>query len=194
MASKRRGRPSRFQSGTDVRSRNQNVNYYREGRNRSASAYGYTAARYQGQTVLAGPQGNQVSLSLPGKTYHRYILAEFIACVAMIAGGLILVPAQGAGQGGGTAARSFAKQLVQLTAICIVFFMLALAGSGPKTGKVAAAFGGLVTLGVAWNLSEMWSALAKALGGQSHSNSKPKAAAAGNGIGAKAAQTVKNAV
>ncbi len=159
------GQPSRLQRGTDVRTPGQRVAYYREGRNRSLNAGGYTAARYQGNTVLASPRGNQVSVALPGKTYHRYILAEFVACVAMIAGGMILIPAQGAKQGGGAATRSFAKQLVQLTAVCIVFFILALAGGGEKTGKVAAAFGGLITLGVGWNLSEMWGGLSKALGG-----------------------------
>jgi hypothetical protein len=167
MASQQASRSSRprLQRGTDIRTPGQNIAYYREGRNRSLTAGGYTAARYQGQTVLATPRGSQVAMSLPGKTYHRYILAEFIACVAMIAGGMILIPAQGAGQGAGAAGRSFARQLVQLTAVCIVFFILALAGGGEKTGKVAAAFGGLVTLGVAWNLSEMWSGLSKALGG-----------------------------
>lgn len=160
---KRGGRPPRprkLERGTDYRSPGGNLSYYRQGGHRQASAGGYTAARSGGTATIAGPSGNQVSASLPKSTYHRYVLAEFIACLAMIAGGMILVPAQG----GGTAGRSFAKQLVQLTALCVVFFMLALAGSGPKTGKVAAAFGGLVTLGVAWNLSEMWGALAKALG------------------------------
>lgn len=165
QSSRSRAEPSRLQRGTDVRTRGQRVAYYREGRNRSLQAGGYTAARHQGETIFATPGGNQAAVSLPGKSYHRFILAEFIACLVMIAAGMILVPAQGEAQGAGAAGRSFAKQLVQLTALCVVFFMLALASTGPKTGKVAAAFGGLVTLGVAWNMSEMWTGLSKALGG-----------------------------
>ena len=109
-----------------------------------------------------------------GGPYHQYLLAEFMACIVMIIGSLILLPA-----GGSTDARSYARQLVQLTAVCLVFFVLALASAGPKTGKVGAAFGGLVTLGVAWHLSEMWSALTKALGGQAHTNTPSKSGGKG---------------
>jgi hypothetical protein len=120
-----------------------------------------------------GPEGPQGSVSVEAGGYHRYVLAEFVACLAMIAGGMILIADKSTtadGSDTAAASRSYAKELVQLTALCVVFFILALAGSGPKTGKVAAAFGGLVMLGVAWNLSEMWSGLAKALGGQTHTN------------------------
>lgn len=167
MAAKRRSsgpRSSRLQTGTDYRSRGGRVTYYRDGRDRSASAGGYRAARYQGEYHLAGPRGNQVAFRPPARTYHRVVLAEFIACITMVAASIVLVPAQGTEEGAGTAARSFAKELVQLTAICIVFFILALAASGEKTGKPAAAFGGLVTLGVAWNTSGIFSGLAKAFG------------------------------
>ena len=100
------------------------------------------------------------------KAWQRFILAEFLACLVMIAASMILIPATGQGQGseGAGAGRSYARELVQLTAVCLLFFILALAGGGARTGKVAAAFGGLVTLGVAWHLSGIWSALAAALG------------------------------
>lgn len=98
------------------------------------------------------------------RAWQRVILAEFLACQAMIAGTMILAPVQGAAQGAGTAARSFSREIVQQTAVCLVFFILALAAGGERTGKVAAAFGGLVTLAIAWHLSELWPALAAALG------------------------------
>jgi hypothetical protein len=151
-----------LQRGTDVRAGR--TAYYREGRNRSLTSGGYTASRYQGEYHLATPKGQQVAATPPSKTYHRFILAEFIACLAMVAASLVLTPGQAATEGDATATRSFAKELVQLTALCIVFFVLALASTGEKTGKVAAAFGGLVTLGVAWNLSGIFTGLAKALG------------------------------
>jgi hypothetical protein len=162
-STKHRNRPSALQSGTSVRAPGR-VAYYRERNNRALTGHGYTAAKYQGEYHLAGPSGNQVAFSTPDKSYHRFILAEFLACLMMVVASIILVPAQTASEGAGDSTRSFAKELVQLTAICIVFFVLALMASGAKTGKVAAAFGGLVTLGVAWNASGIFSALAKAIG------------------------------
>lgn len=154
--------------GTDLRSRDQNLAYYREGGNQSLQAGGYSYSRHNGRSVLAGPGGSSLDITPPPKAYQRFLLAEFLACVLMICSAMILVPAP--------RPVSYARQLVQLTAVCLVFFILALAGGGQKTGKVSAAFGGLVTLAVAWHLSEMWSALTQALGGQSQSNKKTKKA------------------
>jgi hypothetical protein len=164
MAStKHRNRPSALQSGTSVHGPGR-VAYYRERNNRALTGHGYTAAKYQDEYHLAGPSGNQVAFRTPDKSYHRVILAEFLACLMLVVASIILVPAQTASEGAGDSTRSFAKELVQITAICIVFFVLALMASGAKTGKVASAFGGLVTLGVAWNASGVFSALAKAIG------------------------------
>lgn len=168
MAGKRAGSGSRAGSkrrSSGTRYQGSRATYQRQGQTRSLTTTGgYYASRGSSGVQLGGPSGNQLELSAPGKTYHRFVLAEFIACVAMVVASIVLVPAQDSAQGSGTAARSFAKELVQLTALCIVFFVLALMASGAKTGKIAAAFGGLVTLGVAWNLSEIFGALAKALG------------------------------
>ena len=81
----------------------------------------------------------------PGKSYHRVVLGEFVVCVVLVFTGSIVTPKIKDG------AYVFVHILVQLTALCAVFFILALLGSGKKTGKVAAAFGALVTLGVMLN-------------------------------------------
>lgn len=87
----------------------------------------------------------RVAQPTPGKSYHRIVLGEFVVCVVLVFTGSIVTPKVKDG------AFVFVHVLVQLTALCGLFFVLALLGGGEKTGKVAAAFGGLVTLGVLLN-------------------------------------------
>lgn len=89
----------------------------------------------------------RVATPQPGKSYHRAVLAEFIICVILVLLGAILTPRVKNG------VLEFVHVLVQLSAVCFVFFVLALLGAGKSTGKVAAAFGGLITLGVLLNSS-----------------------------------------
>jgi len=79
----------------------------------------------------------------PQNTYQRWIVAEFLACVAIIATAPFLTPRSSTED---VSAPSLAGPLQPLSAVCIVFFVLALAAGGPRSGRIAAAFGGLVTL------------------------------------------------
>lgn len=87
----------------------------------------------------------RVATPKPGKTYHRMVLAEFIICIVLVLIGAILTPRIKNG------VLEFVHVLVQSSAVCFVFFVLALLGAGKSTGKVAAAFGLLITLGVLLN-------------------------------------------
>jgi len=118
---------------------------------------------------------------LPAKTYHRIVLAEFAACVLMIGATPILAPKTTSRKGHieVDTGVTLAGPLVRLTATCVVFFVLALMASGQRAGKVAAAFGALVTLGVAMNSIDALTALAKVF-----NNGKTPSAAAGVGAGA----------
>jgi preprotein translocase subunit SecG len=116
------------------------------------------------QTVVTG-RGTS------GRTYHRIVLAEFMVCVVLVGMSPVLT-ARGSGAGaaaqdaGNAAAElSLAAPLVRLTAVCIVFFVLALMATGNQAGKVAAAFGGLVVLGTLLNATDELSVLAKSLTG-----------------------------
>jgi hypothetical protein len=109
--------------------------------------------------------GQVVSGRVPARTYHRIVLAEFLATVLIIGAAPLVVPARqapGADAAAAIATVSLAGPLVRLTAACIAFFVLALMASGQKSGKVAAAFGGLIVCGAAVNATEVWTALAKA--------------------------------
>jgi hypothetical protein len=83
-----------------------------------------------------------------GVGWHRVVMAEFIAAIFVIVFAPILTPdsAQGGSKGFFRAA-----DIVRMTAVCLVFFILALLANGQKLGKVAAAFGGLVLTGVIYN-------------------------------------------
>lgn len=188
------------QGGTSLQGRN--ASYYRQGATRTVTVTG------QGGTHMAGSQGRQVryqspsgqrisgtvpKAGLPPKTYHRIILAEFAACIVLVGAAPVLTPRTKAS--GDTviadAAVSLAGPLVRLTAVCVLFFVLALMASGERAGKVAAAFGGLVTLGALLNATDMITALGKVFTGQAAT--VPARKPAGTGIGATVAQAVGNA-
>jgi uncharacterized membrane protein YgcG len=91
------------------------------------------------------------------------VLAEFVLTIILIGASPILTPRKG--DSGSpqkeASAISFAAPVVRLTAACIVFFALALAANGEKSGKIAAAFGGLIVLGTLLNATDMFKALAQ---------------------------------
>jgi len=94
------------------------------------------------------------------------VLAEFVLTIILIGLSPVLTPRRGdSGTPQDVAAGvSFAAPLVRLTAACIVFFALALASTGEKSGKLAAAFGGLIALGTALNATDMLTAIGQAFG------------------------------
>jgi hypothetical protein len=147
------------------------ASYYSGGGGRTVSAGGSSATAQGGQVRFQSPSGQRVTAALPSKTYHRIILAEFVTCVVLISAVPFLTPRK-AGAPAGSEAVSLAAPLVRLTAVCILFFVLALMGSGQKSGKAAAAFGGLVTLGTLLNATDTITTLAAAF------TAKPAAAAA----------------
>lgn len=85
--------------------------------------------------------------SLPAESWHRWIMAEFVLAVILVGASPFVKP-------GGVAGKdtpSLAGPLVRLTAVSLIYFILALIAQGPRSGKIAAAFGGLVLLGTAFN-------------------------------------------
>lgn len=55
--------------------------------------------------------------------------------------------------------------VVRMTAASLLFFVLALMANGPRAGRIAAAFGGLVVVGTALNAAPVWTALGRIFGG-----------------------------
>ena len=84
-----------------------------------------------------------------GATYHRAVLAEFLGAAVLAVLGGVLSPRKRA-----DGVVTWVHIIVQLTAICGVFFVLALLSASPKLGKIAAAFGLLVLLGVLMNSAD----------------------------------------
>jgi hypothetical protein len=129
--------------------------------------------------------------------YHRIVIAEFIATIIIIAMSPFLVPRTTGSADPETEAKAAVRDLalsaplVRLTAACAVFFVLALLSTGARTGKIAAAFGGLVTLGALINATDMWTAVGQVFAGaQARKKITPDtglgastAAAAGGAVG-----------
>ncbi len=88
--------------------------------------------------------------------YRRIILAEFVACVVIVGATPFMTP-RAKDQSPEQAAKALALSapMTRLTAVCVVFFVLALLAGGARTGKIAAAFGGLVTVGALVNATDM---------------------------------------
>jgi len=132
--------------------------------------------RFQQQ---AQKRGKQLGAHLSAGTYHRVVIAEFLATVIIIAAAPFLVPRDA---GSGTPAEeaeaavksvSLSKPLTRLTAVCVIFFILALSANGQRTGRVAAAFGALVMLGAMLNATDTWSALGQMFAGAAAPKGKP---------------------
>lgn len=121
----------------------------------------------------AGPSGGA----------HRLVLAEYLGVMLILFATEILGPI-GAGKQAPSpadAAKSAspgAGILVRMTAASILFFALALMANGPRAGRIAAAFGGLVVLGTALNAAPVWTGLGRVFGGAA---AQPPAAGEGGG-------------
>lgn len=157
------------------------TSYYRSGGTRTlvtSRGGGHQLGQRGREVRYQSPSGQRVVAQVPRKTYHRIILAEFATCVVLVAFSPVLTPR--AGTSGARAAEgaavSLAGPLVRLTAVCILFFALALMASGERAGKAAAAFGGLVTLGALLNATDMLTAVAKLFTGAAAASSTGAAA------------------
>jgi hypothetical protein len=132
----------------------------------------------QGQ---AAKQGRRLTQG----TYHRIVIAEFIATVLIIFAAPILVPRDSNSdtpeKEAAAAVRSISLSapLIRLTAACLVFFVLALLANGRETGRISAALGLLVVLGALLNASDTLTAL-----GQLFTGAQVRAAGADQGLGA----------
>lgn len=93
-------------------------------------------------------------LTSKGSGAHRLVIAEFLLCVVLIGLSPILVR-----QPGGDGHLYIANDFIRLSAVCLLFFVLALLANQPNTARWAAAFGGLVTLGTLFNASQAVTAL-----------------------------------
>lgn len=157
-------RSSTAQTGTSTPARTRQSYYAGPGR-QSFSAGDTSVSRRGGRLDVSTP-GRQVTVAAPTRTYHRIILVEFLGCVILVTAAPILNP-KTSGKGAQLAVDtsvSFAGPLVRLTAVCVVFFVLALMGNGQRTGKIAAAFGGLVLLGCVLTAHDIFAGLAAAFG------------------------------
>lgn len=92
--------------------------------------------------------------------YTSIIAAEYLASVVLIILSMGLVGTK-ASRTPAEVIASPAIAMVRLTAVSLLFFVLAILSTGQKIGRIAAAFGGLVTAGVALNSSEEWRSIAR---------------------------------
>jgi hypothetical protein len=123
--------------------------------------------------------GKKQAVRLSSGAWHRIVIAEFIATVAIIVAVPFLVPrddtSAGPGEEAAAAVRSLSlsRPLVRLTAVCILFFLLALSANGARSGRVAAAGGALIMLGTFYNATEALTALGQMFRGAAAPKKKP---------------------
>lgn len=92
-------------------------------------------------------------LSAGSGTAHRVVIAEFAVCVVLVGADPVLTRKP-------TGTHVYlANDFLRLSAVCMIFFVLALMSNSEKSSKVAAAFGGLVTAGIAFNAKQAFTAL-----------------------------------
>jgi hypothetical protein len=91
-----------------------------------------------------------------GSGAHRWVIAEFIACVVIVGASPILTRPPGK-----SGHLYVANDFLRLTAVCLLFFILALMANNARTARFAAAFGGLVTLGAVVNANKALIAIAE---------------------------------
>lgn len=113
-------------------------------------------------SILPQTKGKKSSPPASTKGWNGVVLAEFIISVIIVGASPFLIPRSNATKTAekvsieaGTVTLSpiffAADDLVRLSAVSLVFFILALMANGEKSSKFAAAFGGLVTMGLLLN-------------------------------------------
>ena len=105
-----------------------------------------------------------------GGSAHKIILAEYLAVMIILFATEILGPV-GTGSKAPTGenaveaqSKTFSGILIRMTAASILYFVLALSASGERSGKMAAALGGLVALGAMLNAGPVWKGAARVFG------------------------------
>lgn len=100
--------------------------------------------------------GDQVRIpqfSIGTGSAHRIVSAEFALCVVLV--GVTPIVMRNPENGHVYIPNDF----VRLSAVCLLFFVLALLSNNPRSSRFAAAFGGLVTLGVVYNCAQSLNAI-----------------------------------
>lgn len=107
----------------------------------------------------SGPLGRLGSM-LPADT-SKLVLAEFVACMVILA----LSPLSSGGTNDLTKKGSV-DMMLKATALSFIFFILALVAAGGQTAsKIAATFGGVITLGYLVSNGDVFGQIAKLFGG-----------------------------
>lgn len=154
------------------------------GNNGSPSGNGSSPGN-QGQSQSASGPSILGGSALKGNTYHRWVMAEFVACIVIIAvTPLIGTPKNADGTEVDTSTKNIlfgADSLVRMSAVCFAFFILSLLANGEKSGKFAAAFGGLITAGLLVNTpSDFWTKIGSLFGGGVGSGTQSEQASSEN--------------
>lgn len=140
------------------------------------------AGRQQG-TRQAAPRRQEIRIVQAGGGggAHKIILAEYLAVMIILFATEILGPV-GTGSKAPTGenaveaqSKTYSGILIRMTAASILYFVLALSASGERSGKMAAALGGLVALGAMLNAGPVWKGAARVFG--TSTADKKKAAA-----------------
>lgn len=108
-----------------------------------------------------------------GSGAHNLVVGEFVLCVVLIGATPILMRQPQNGH------LYIPNDFVRLSAVSALFFVLALLANGEKGARFAAAFGGLVTLGVLYNAAGSIKAIGNIFANAQASGGQPKTAAAG---------------
>ena len=112
-----------------------------------------------------------------GSNAHKLVVAEFILCVVII--GFNPIMTRKPQKKGSTTEVYITNDFVRLTAVCLLFFVLALMANTRKYAKISAAFGGLVTLGVLWNANSLFVTIANLFNNAQKARGQETAAPAG---------------
>lgn len=145
-----RKKPIVTRTGTDLtgaRAPKANFSGQRGGRQGTgAPARGGAPAAGKPSPDRAGSKNFKLKLGGAGGTgAHKLVVAEFILVIILIGISPIMTRKPSGGH------LYLANDFVRLTAACLLFFVLGLASNNPRSSRFAAAFGGLVTLGVMFN-------------------------------------------
>lgn len=101
------------------------------------------------------PSASRSTVTFKDTSYHRVVMAEYIGCMVLIATApLVGSPKDQQGNDLDTNVALFgADALIRMTAVSVVFLILALMANHEKPGKFASAFGGLILVGLLVNTS-----------------------------------------
>ena len=123
---------------------------------RPETAGDLAAASATGGYERARGQRNHGKRSSPfatGTSHHKIIAAEFFAAIAIVTIEPLISPGAPSSKGGTGPSPYGRPELVRIGGVMTIFFILALVSHG-RPGKMAAAFGALVDLGVLFRASQ----------------------------------------